>query len=57
VAERLEEEFRQLDKLAAACRERQAHVSRKSLMEDRAMNTSGREDEMRRRRARGEREF
>lgn len=57
VAERLEEEARQLDKLAAACRERQAHVSRKSLMEDVAMNSSGRSDEMRRRRARGKREF
>jgi len=49
---RLDEEAEQLDQLAAAARQRGLQYSRKSLMEDISMNTRGRDDQVRRARAR-----
>jgi hypothetical protein len=54
---RLSEEERQLDKLARSARERDAMTSRKSFMEDIAMESRGRNDQVRRHRSRGKREF
>ena len=49
---RLDEEAVQLDQLAAAARQRGLQYSRKSLMEDISMNARGRDDQVRRARAR-----
>ncbi len=57
LADRLDEERAQLDKLAHAARERDAWQSRKSLIEDVSMNLRGRGDQQRRERARKRREF
>jgi hypothetical protein len=57
IADRLNEEAGQLDKLADACRKRDAYESRKSLMEDFSMNLKGRDDAERRQRARRRRDF
>jgi Ca-activated chloride channel family protein len=54
---RLSEEERQLDKLVRSARERDAMTSRKSFMEDIAMESRGRNDQIRRHRSRGKREF
>jgi hypothetical protein len=54
---RLAEEERQLDKLARSARERDAMTSRKSFLEDINMESRGRNDQNRRERSRGKREF
>lgn len=55
--ERLAEEQAQVEKLARGALDRDAMVSRKSMMEDWSMNASGRADAERRRRSRGKRDF
>lgn len=52
LAARLAEEAEQLERLAAAARHRSMQYSRKSLMEDISMNARGRDDQVRRGRAR-----
>lgn len=52
LAARLEEEAEQLDRLADSARRRSAQYSRKTLMEDISMNARGRDDQVRRSRAR-----
>ena len=54
---RLGEEQEQLDKLARGAREQDAFRSRKSFMEDVAMESRGRNDTIRRNRSRGKRDF
>ena len=54
---RLSEEREQLDKLARGAREQDAFRSRKSFMEDVAMESRGRNDQVRRTRTRSKREF
>jgi hypothetical protein len=54
---RLGEEQQQLDKLARGAREQDAFRSRKSFMEDVAMESRGRNDAVRRGRARNKRDF
>ncbi len=55
--DRLAEESDQLDKLSRGARERDAMTSRKSLMEDVAMESRGRNDQVRRTRSRNKRDF
>ena len=55
--DRLNEEAVQLYKLAHGAREREAHVSRKSLMEDLNMEMSGKGTFQRGQRSRGKRDF
>ena len=55
--DRLDEEAEQLYKLAQGAREREAHMSRKSLMEDLNMEISGKNTYERRQRSRGKRDF
>jgi len=55
--ERLAEEQAQADKLARSARSQRADVSRKSYVEDIAMQSSGRDDSVRRQRSRGKRDF
>jgi Ca-activated chloride channel family protein len=54
---RLGEEQQQLDKLARGAREQETFRSRKSFMEDVAMESSGRNDAARRNRSRNKRDF
>jgi len=55
--DRLDEEAEQLYKLAQGAREREAHMTRKSLMEDLNMELSGKNTYERRQRSRGKRDF
>ena len=55
--DRLIEESDQLDKLARGVKEREAHASRKSLMEDYTMESTGKADDARRMRSRDKRDF
>lgn len=55
--DRLDEEARQLPTLAQGAREREASMSRKSLMEDVSMEMTGRSNEERRQRNRSKRDF
>lgn len=57
VCGRLEEERDQLEKLARAARQRSAREANLSLMEDVSMNQRGRNDQIRRQRARDRRDF
>lgn len=54
---RLSEEEQQAEKLARSARDREARTSRKSLMEDIAMESAGKNDRIRRDRSRGRRDF
>ena len=55
--DRLDEEDRQLCTLAQGAREREASMSRNSLMEDVSMDMTGRSNEERRQRNRSKRDF
>ena len=55
--DRLVEEREQLDKLVRGVKEREAHASRKSLMEDYTMESTGKTDLSRRTRSRDKRDF
>ena len=55
--QRLSDEQAQLEKLSRSARDRDALTSRKSFMEDIAMESSGRNNEVRRERSRSKRDF